>query len=89
MKAKYKIGQLAKINDDLEESFIYGTVTAVVTKSDGYSYQLEDGKITVDEDDVLEVYMPLKTAKRASPKKSRAAKKKANVSLGDENQFPI
>lgn len=79
--AKFKIGQLAKINDDAEGTFIFGRITGIVTQEKGYSYQLEDAKLTVSEDQILEVYVPLKTSKRSTGKKSTRARKSANVTL--------
>lgn len=71
--AKFKIGQLAKISDDQPEAFIFGRITGIVTQEKGYSYQLEDAKLTVKEDQILEVYVPLKTTKRTTGKKSTRA----------------
>lgn len=82
-QAKYKIGQLAKIKDDAEGTFIFGEVTGIVTQEKGYSYQLENARITVGESEIIEVYVPLKkSAKKSSTKKSS---KRTTKALGERS----
>lgn len=67
-KAKYKIDTLLETND----GFV-GKVTAIVTKKDGYTYELGGGERDVTESEVAQGYRPI-TARVTKPRAQKATK---------------
>lgn len=70
-KAKFKIGTLVKIQDNtvvagdvpvVNATFAHSEIDAVVTKKDGFAYQLTNGQM-ISESDVICAYKPIAAAK--------------------------
>lgn len=74
-RAKFKIGTLVKVsNEDAEGTFLFGQVEGIVTRADGYSYQVSGFDSVVAEDEVLEAYRPVIVRKNAPAAKRSSSK---------------
>lgn len=83
-KSKYKIGNFVRFQ--VEGGSDTGTIEGIVTRSDGFSYQMEDREGFLLESDVIAAY---KEIKQRSPKKKSAPKASRSKSNGSGREVSL
>ena len=72
-KAKYKIGNMIRFTSAKTETTA-GDIEAIVERSHGYSYLVENCSVEIDESDIVSAYKEMKvrtSSKKRTPRKSK------------------
>ena len=84
MKARYKIGMLVEFT--AVSSSTFGVIEGVMTKKEGYAYQIANFEGFVSEKNVISAYRPV-TARTKTAKKATTTRTTKRTNANQESAF--